>query len=208
MFALSTVFAALSFFVPVLIIAGIVYLIVRARRPQTNGISGYQVLVAYFYMLTAASFFTMVVGLVYFITVALSPAVRGSGIAGDLTLASVLVGTGLIVYALHIYGRRLVEKRVPGAASTQRRVYLFFMLAVFSIMGLVSLPLAINEIVRHFVLDTGRFLSRTPLALAIVFVPLWAYFMFSVLGELRRKGNGEETGPDLGATSSQSKPQQ
>jgi len=178
---------SLGWIVPILIIAAVVYLIVRSRREE--GFNVYQVLMAYFYFVTAASVIAMAVGMVYFIKVAISQAFDGGEIARNVPLASALLGTGLVICVLHVYGRRTVEKREEKATATLRRIYLFFMLGTFSLTGLISLPLAIYRILRYYIVEYSYppKAPSTELAVAIVFVPLWAYFMFRVFREMRRK---------------------
>jgi len=81
-----------------------------------------------------------------------------------------------------------------------RRTYLFFMLIVYGITGIISLPLAIYQTIDYHIADTplyGRPHSNEPsteLAIAIVIVILWAYFMFRVLREVRQRDSGELEG--------------
>ena len=150
-------FWALGWIIPILIVAAvvyIVYLIVRSRREERNGFTVYQALMAYFYFVTAASFITMAVGMVYFIKVALSQAFDSGEIATDITLASALLVTGLVICALHVYGRHTIEKREEKATTTIRRIYLFFMLGTFGLTGLISLPLAIYQILRYYFVES------------------------------------------------------
>jgi hypothetical protein len=196
-------YSLLASIVPLLIIVGIVYLIARPRHG--NGITPYQALMVYFYFVTAASVITMAVGMVYFIRVALSQAFGDGETANDLTIASVLLGTGLVICTLHIYGRRTAEKWMGKISSTPRRTYLFFMLVGFSSAGLVSLPLAIYKAIHYFIAEptyrdypyyeeVNPPAPSTELAVAIVVVLLWAYFMFRVLREIRQRNRGETEG--------------
>jgi hypothetical protein len=143
----------------------------------------------------------MAVGMVYFIRVAISQAFNGGEIADDLTLASVLLGTGLVICVLHIYGRRTVQKSEEEATTNIRRIYLFFMLGIFSVTGLISLPSAIYQTIRYFIVEEPSYYYQyqpqapsTELAIAIVFLLLWAYFMFRVVREMRHRDRGEIEG--------------
>jgi hypothetical protein len=185
--------ALLALLVPIGIITSVIYLIMRGHRDQDNGITSHQVLVAYFYFVTGASVLTMAVGLAYFIRVAVHQAFDGGETASDLTLASVLLGTGLLVYTLHIYGRRTAEKRAAKTTPTPRRIYLFFMLGFFSIVGLISLPLAIYETIHYYIVETNYYREAPSgeIAMAIVFVLLWVYFIFRVFQEMKPKEKAE-----------------
>jgi len=192
----------LGLVVPVLIIGGIVYLVTRARRDRRNGITAHGALMAYFYFVTAVSVITAVAGTISFVYVAIDQAFRASEIASDITVASVLLGTGLVICLLHVYGRRAVEKTTGKAAPTLRRVYVFSMLGIFSLAGLVSLPLAIYQLIDYYVTRTGEpgygpYNNPPPseaLAVAIVVVPLWAYYLFRVFREIRQKDMKETEG--------------
>ncbi len=180
---------ALGWIIPILVIAAVVYvvyLIVRPRREE--GFNAHQALIAYFYFVTAASFITMAVGTVIFIQVAIRQAFNSvESIDDNLTLASVLLVTGLVICVLHVYGRRAVEKREEKVTTTIRRIYLFFMLGTFGLTALISLPLAIYQLLRYYIVGHRDETPATALAVAIVFVSLWAYFMFRVFWEMKVK---------------------
>ena len=185
--------------VPILVIIAIVYLIARPRRGERNGITPYQTFMSYFYFVTVASVITMTVGLICFIRVAVSRAFDGGEIANDITIASVLLSTGLVICILHIYGRHTLEKRMEKIPSNPRRTYLFSMLVGFSIAGLISLPLAIYQTIHYFIAAEPNYYPAPPyrddpstaLAVAIAIVPLWAYYVFRVFREIRQR-NAEE----------------
>jgi len=190
--------SVLTYFLPILILAGIVYMIVRSRNSQRNGISTYRSLMAYFYFyfVTGASVITMAIGLILFAGVAVSRAFTSDGISATLILASTLLGTGLVICVLHTYGRRFLEKQVEKVPPGPRLTYLFSMLVSFSIAGLVSLPLAIYQTVNHFVEGSSHRHDDPSmgLAVAMVVVPLWAYYMFRVLRDIRQNKEREIEG--------------
>jgi len=78
---------------------------------------------------------------------------------------------------LHLAGKVLITEKgktrhLPGI----RRVYLFTMLGIASLAGLVSLPLAIYSVVNHYVKESyHESFPSAQLAVAIVVVPLWCY---------------------------------
>jgi preprotein translocase subunit YajC len=184
---------------PILIIAAVVYFAARSRQNQQTGITPHQVLVAYFYLITAVSVITMVVGAFYFAKVAAEEAFGIANDAGnDLALASILFGTGAVVCILHVVGRRQVEKMGEGSVAGLRRLFLFSMLSGFGIAGLISLPVAIYQVYQYYHASGSAWERRhedpsTAVAAAIVLVFMWAYYMFRVLRELRerRTASGE-----------------
>lgn len=184
----SLFFGLVSTLVPVLIIAAIVYFLVR--RKNGNGvITTYRVLLGYFHLIIAASVVIMAVGAGYLAFAGFSLVYGGrSPIDDDLTLGLALLGTGALVCALHVVGRRALEKPEEPATRLLKRIYLFFMLAIFSLAGLVALPSAINDIVRHYLAGAAN--PAGSLSTAVVAVPLWGYYLWRVLREFRRgQGN-------------------
>jgi len=180
--------------IPVLVIAGVVYLVARSRGNHHEGPTAYDALAAYFYTIIGASMITTTVGAILFIDVALKE--PASGYADEIALASVLVSTGLVVGLLHLLGKGLVQRRGNSTFAGVRRVYLFCMLGIASLAGLVSLPLAIHSVVSHYVVEHPTYYHEgfpsTETAVAIVVVPLWGYFIYRVIRETERRKNGED----------------
>ena len=190
------VISILGLLVPLLLIAGVIYLVARAKSDH-EVFTVHDALAAYFYTIIGASIITIAIGVILFIDVAL-PRSRSEG-GDEIALASVLVGTGLVVGLLHLLGRGMAERRSKSTFAAVRRVYLFFMLGIASLAGLVSLPLAINAVVNHYVVQDfpGEF-PHVQMAVAIVAVPLWAYYLYRVVRETAR-GNRADESPAVGA---------
>ena len=187
----SIIFSLLSLLVPVLIIGGIVYFVMR-RRNGGAVITTYRALLAYFHLITVASVVIMAVGAGYLAFVGFSLIYGGrSPIDDELTLGLALLGTGAVVCALHVVGRRAVEKAADPATRMFQRIYLFLMLAIFSLVGLGALPSAIHDTVRYYVTGDGNN-PAAALATAVVTVPMWGYYLWRVLREFRR-GVQEDT---------------
>ncbi len=185
-------YSLIFFLLPLALIVSVVYLISRARHGERNGIRPHQPFLGYFYFVTAASVITMAVGRIYFIRVAVGRAFGGGEIADDVTIACVLLGTGLLICIPHLYGKRILEKRMEEVPPSPRRTYLFGMLIGLSVAGLVALPVAMYQTIHHFVGDT--YFRSTPaaaLAVAIVLLPLWAYYVYRVFREIKQKGEPE-----------------
>jgi|GEM_PF-1878685 len=175
----------LPFFVPILVIGAIVYLIVH-RRNGENGITAYSALITYFYIVTSASIITLSIGAAHLLFVIFKSAYDGEEIVDEVTLGFTLLITGVIILLLHVFGRRKVERPEEKSPTTLRRVYSFFMLAVYSLTSLIILPLAINETILYYVEDSGhRDDPSWQLAVALVAVPIWIYYLVQVLKETR-----------------------
>ncbi len=184
-------FGLLGTFMWILFIAGIVYVIAKSRSNRNNGITAHQALIAYFYFVTGASIITAVTGLIHVAAAAISGAFDGGEIADDVSLGFTLITTGLIICAIHICGRRIMEKILVKATSGLRRMYLFIMLGITSLTGLIALPLAANDTITYLMEDSQyRDDPSEQLAVAIIFLPLWAYYLFATIQELR--GGTEE----------------
>ncbi len=188
---LISVFGALfGLLLPVLLIVGVVYL-VRSKGGQ-EGPTIYDALVAYFYTIMGASVITAVVGMILFIGVALESS--ASGHREEIALASTLVSTGVVVGLLHLAGKVLIERRENKTFAGIRRVYLFCMLGVASLAGLVSLPLAVYSVINYYVVEHPHYYDEgfpaMQTAVAIVVVPLWVYYLYRVIRETARRNKG------------------
>lgn len=184
----------LLFGIPLLVIIAIVYLVVRPRNGQHNALTTYQVLIGYFYFMISASIITMAVGTVYFARVAFSRVFNGGEISNDLTLGSVLLVTGLVICLLHIYGRHTVQKSEDKIITNIRQIHLFFMLGIFSLTGIATIPLAIYQTIHYFTAESAYHHPQTPstgLAIATVSMLVWAYYSFRLLREINKRNRGE-----------------
>ena len=102
----------------------------------------------------------------------------------------------MIIFSIHVYGRRAVKnKGDEESVDTIRRVYLFFMLIVCSLIGLITLPMAIYQSIHYQIADRHyRYINSIPstaIAVALVFVALWIFYMIKVLKETRQNNNGK-----------------
>ncbi len=185
----------LAFLVPVLLIAGVVYLIVRPKGAHRERVTIHDALAAYFYGVFGACVITTVVGVVMFLDVALKESMAPQG--DEVSLASVLVGTGVAVGLVHGLGRVLMERRSSRVFVGVRRLYLFSMLGIMSLAGLVSLPLAIQSMVKYHMVEHPQYYHNTfpstEVAVAIVVVPLWCWYIFRAVRETGARGNGNAT---------------
>lgn len=171
--------------IPVLLVAGAIYFIARSRGNRHEGVTIYDALSAYFYGIFGACLITAVVGVVLFIDVALKESSDAQG--EQVSLAAVLVATGVAMGAMHGLGRVLVHRMAGRAFAGARRVYLFSMLGIFSLAGLVSVPLSIYTVVDYKMVEHPSWshasFPSTEVAVAIVVVPLWCWYVFRVIRE-------------------------
>lgn len=178
----------------ILFIAGIAYVITKTRSNSNNGVTAYHALFGYFYFVTGASIITAAVGFIHIAAAYISGAFDGGEVADDVSLGFTLTMTGSIICVLHVLGRRALEKSRVQIISGLKRVYLFVMLGITSLTGLVALPLAANDTIQY-VMEESRYRDdpSEQLAIAIVFLPLWAYYLFTTIRELREGNTQIET---------------
>jgi len=190
------VIGIVSWLIPLAIVIAIIYLLARSR--QNQGVTWHQTLVSYFYLIIAACVITAAIGAVLFLKILFDFAFNDINDNSDmLIIASVLAGTGVVIGALHIEGRRILEKRTTTPTAGVRRFYLFSMLIISGIAGLVSIPLAIYQTIRYYALDNIYWhdFPSAEVSVAIVVVGLWAYYLFRVLQEPRPSDNHVGLGP-------------
>ena len=104
---------------------------------------------------------------------------------------------GVVVLGLHVWGRWRLE-RENERSGTLNRVYLVLLLVILSVVAVTTLPSAIFDTLRYSILDSNT-AEVTPggrLAIAMVTVPVWAYYLYATLRALRRE---ETTAPATGA---------
>ena len=182
MYWIGSIFASL---IPILIIGAVVYLIVR-RRGDGNGFSAYHGLITYFYFVISASIITITIGIGLLLYVAFHQAFDGGSVDDNIVLGLTLAGTGAVICILHVFGKLAAEKKDIKGARSIRRVYLFFMLAIYSMTGLVAVPLAIYSFAHYYIEGSRHWGDPSgPLATAIVVVPLWIYYLMQVMRETR-----------------------
>jgi hypothetical protein len=186
----------LGLIIPLFVIGVILYLVLR-RRNDREGVSASQgLLMVYFYTMIAASIITAAIGAGYLLAAAFGSAYNDQSIANELTAGITLLGTGALICVLHVMGKKIVEAREGKTTPLLRRVYLFIMLGVFSLGGIVSLPLAIYEAAHYYVEGSKSWGDPSEsIAAAVVIVPLWIYYLMRVMREVRaakKEQNSEE----------------
>ncbi|MSQ11029.1 MAG: hypothetical protein EXR52_08545 [Dehalococcoidia bacterium] len=108
----------------------------------------------------------------------------------DIIQSATAVVVGLVVFAAHTLGRRRVGLLLPTVDSLLRRGYTAFLLAVFGIGGLIGLIMGLQALLQFWLLPTpDEFNYRNPpgqsVATAIVFVPLWLFYLLALVRQSR-----------------------
>lgn len=103
----------------------------------------------------------------------------------DWIQAGSLVAVGGLLWALHLWGRRKAESLEEVSSLFFRRASTTMLLAIAGIVGIISLPTGIYELLRYLLLPPDEYFSRQPpggtLAMALVFVPIWMFYLLQAL---------------------------
>lgn len=105
-----------------------------------------------------------------------------------------MVLVGGIVWGIHSLGRRRMEQGQEERSNFLRMAYLIILLAISSIVAVVSLTSAINDTLRFYLIQPpGEFEFRSPpgqnASVALVFTPVWGYYLLALLRGLNRGGS-------------------
>ena len=107
----------------------------------------------------------------------------------DLIQGITLAVVGAVLWGLHIIGRRQVTP--DEARPFFSRAHSTVLLAIFGIVGVVALPVSLYELLRFFLVSAEEgFRSQPPgasVATALVFVPVWMYYLLDILKRSRRE---------------------
>ncbi len=102
-----------------------------------------------------------------------------------------LLLVGAVAWGLHTWGRRRLETKEERDGMLHRG-YLILLLVVFSVMTLVTLPSAIYDTLRYYILPPLDEFSNSAhpggrLATAMVSFPVWVYYLNIALQLVRRQ---------------------
>lgn len=107
----------------------------------------------------------------------------------DLIQGITLAVVGTVLWGLHTIGRRQVTP--DDARPFFSRAHSTVLLAIFGIVGVVALPVSLYELLRFFIVNADEnFRSQPPgasVATALVFVPIWMYYLLDILNRTRRE---------------------
>ena len=109
----------------------------------------------------------------------------------DLIQGGTLVVAGGLIWAFHLYGRRRGEVSEEASQEFFHKSYLTVLLVIFSIVGIIVLPMAAYELLRFFILQPDEFSARQPpgatVGMALVFVPGWVAALLRVIRRTRQE---------------------
>lgn len=109
----------------------------------------------------------------------------------DLIQGGTLALVGAIFWPLHAWGRRRIVPADNAWLAFFARAHLTILLLLFSLIGIISLATGLYQLLRFALLPTTEDLSPQPpgesVALALVFVPLWLFFLATALRQMRQE---------------------
>jgi len=107
----------------------------------------------------------------------------------DLIQGGTMLVVGGLVWALHLYGRRRGAVSEEASEDFFHKSYLTILLVIFSVVGIIALPMAAYELLRFFIVQPDEFSSRqapgATVGMALVFVPFWVVILWRMIGRTR-----------------------
>ncbi len=117
----------------------------------------------------------------------------------DLVQAGTLVLIGGVLWGLHSMGRRRFQHTDNPYNEFFYKTYLAILLALFGVTGIISLTSGVYETLRFFLIPPDEFSFGSPpgdaIGAAIVFVPVWGYYLLSMLRLSDRESSRAEEQP-------------
>lgn len=246
MASMSTLGAILPASFMAVVIAVIVFVVVRIRSGEPVLLSFRSLFTAYFYLMSFVSFIILALGLSILLKAGfggtlgrdfsyplppkiameaprpvevaeggpqVSPAVKGKGTTteerleqerkrietdyqNDIIKGATATVVGGLVWIAHVLGRRRVEDPQDPASNFFSRTYLTLLLAVFAIAGMIALVIGLYDVLRFYLLpqveESIYYMRPAPgsnLAAAIVFVPIWIYYVLAFIRQTGAEGS-------------------
>lgn len=110
----------------------------------------------------------------------------------DLIQGITFTVVGAVLWGLHQFGRRRLGEGDPDWGPFLDRTYSTIILGIFSIVGIISLPASLFELLRYFLLPGDEFMPRStpggPVGIALVFVPVWGILLYRFFSRTRGEG--------------------
>jgi hypothetical protein len=116
----------------------------------------------------------------------------------DLIQGVTEVVTGAILWPLFIWARRRFTRPGDDFTGFLARLNLVLPLALYSLIGLISLPVTIFGLVSYLTTPAGEYLGQPPgenIAVGLVFVPLGMYYLLVAVRRLAREEPGSSPLP-------------
>ncbi len=112
----------------------------------------------------------------------------------DLIASITTVVVGGVVWAVHTYGRRRLQAE-DALDDFLSKSYATTMLVIFGLVGMVGLTMGINELLRYYLIEPDQFSRRQSpgdaVSTALVFVPIWFYYVLTTLKRGRAEASTE-----------------
>lgn len=109
----------------------------------------------------------------------------------DLVQGGTLALAGAILWLLHAWGRRRIVVADDAWRAFFARAHLTILLLLFSLIGIISLPMGIYQLLRFYLIPAAEDVPPQPpgesVAMAVVFVPLWLFYLAAALRQMRRE---------------------
>lgn len=106
----------------------------------------------------------------------------------DLINGGTIFFSMAILFAIHMIGIKMIEKK--NVTEWLRKAYIFISLILYSLIGIVTIPIAIYQLSTHLlyrVEDITKYEApATALSLLILVLPLWIYYLIQTT-KLRNK---------------------
>jgi hypothetical protein len=99
---------------------------------------------------------------------------------------------GGLIWGVHLYGRRRLEQGEE--VEWLRRLYVIALLLIFGILTLTSLPEAVFDTLRYYLIEADQDFFRRPpaerLSTGIVALPLWLYYLWGTFRLAKGRAEG------------------
>ena len=164
----------------------LIYLVSRGLPERKDSVSATKAFAAYCYALIGLGVVAGVVGLVLFVRIGMMAAFDIDWTENDITLASVITGIGLIIALVHIASRAALRRGAEETVEAAKRLYLSWLTFALGIATLVSVPLAVYRIIRYYRAAIAPDPPTAELAVAIVVVVIWAYYLLRLVRETEK----------------------
>jgi hypothetical protein len=169
-----------------LVVIALIYLVSRGLPQRQESVSAVKAYAAYSYALIGLGVVAGIVGLILFVRIGMMAAFDVDWTENDITVASVITGIGLIIAGLHTGTKAAVKRRAEEALTAAKRLYLAWLTFSLGIATLVSVPLAVYRIVRYYREVIAPPPPATELAIAIVVLVIWVYYLLRLLRETEK----------------------
>ncbi len=175
------------YMIPTLLtVIALLYLVSRGLPERKENVSAIKAFTAYCYAMIGLGVVAGVIGLVLFVRIGMLAAYDVDWTEDDITVASVITGIGLIVTVVHTVAKTAVRRSAEDALMAAKRLYLSWLNFALGIATLVSVPLAVYRIIRYYRAAITPDPPATELAVAIVVLIIWAYYLLRLLRETEK----------------------